>query len=185
MQHVRFSYSNKDIPIPTRSNYMKKMLEKTENFVQRMRWKAFFFLNPDSKPSQKETYGFKTSKATPFIPEMKSFEDGLYSMIAKIKTKPTESEFQTFIFLTHLFQDTQGCQRGISVFLCQDMSKSQTQGKMLIYATSWSIIAVMRRVGQNRQEKSREGSFPSPLMTVETDYNIRKWKDLVDKNNNN
>ena len=95
MQQVKFNYSSKDIPIPTRSNYMKKMLEKTESFVQRMRWKAFFFLNPDCKPAKKETYGFKTSKPTPFISEMKSFEDGLYDMISKIKTKPTESEFQT------------------------------------------------------------------------------------------
>ena len=59
-----------------------------------MRWRAFFFLNPDKATSRKETYGFKSSKPTPFIPELKAFEDDMYDMISNIKTKPVKSNFQ-------------------------------------------------------------------------------------------
>jgi len=33
----------KNIPITPRNAYLKKLIEKTENAIKRMRWKAFFF----------------------------------------------------------------------------------------------------------------------------------------------
>ena len=45
----------------TRKQYTKQLLEKAEEFIKRLGWKALFFLNPDSKPDKKETCGLKIS----------------------------------------------------------------------------------------------------------------------------
>ena len=33
----------KNIPIPSRNTYIKKLIEKTESVIKRILWKAFFF----------------------------------------------------------------------------------------------------------------------------------------------
>ena len=62
MEKRNFGYSLKNIPIASKNAYMKKMMEKVESVVRRMRWKAIFFENEKAGPS-KTTYGFKTNKA--------------------------------------------------------------------------------------------------------------------------
>ena len=46
--HVNISYSTKNIPLPSRSDYVQRLIEKTKQFLRRIRWKAHFFLNPDT-----------------------------------------------------------------------------------------------------------------------------------------
>ena len=41
-----FQHSLKNIPIPTIDNYLRLTITKTEEFIQRLRWKTFFFLKP-------------------------------------------------------------------------------------------------------------------------------------------
>ena len=36
----------RNIPIPTNKEYTKRLIEKTEDVLLRMRWKALFFLHP-------------------------------------------------------------------------------------------------------------------------------------------
>ena len=43
MKLKNFGYSWKNIPIPSKTNYLKCMIEKVESFVKRLRWKAFYF----------------------------------------------------------------------------------------------------------------------------------------------
>ena len=50
-EQTRFKYSMKNIPIPPRNSYLKKLIEKTESVIKRMRWKAFFFEKNDNKQS--------------------------------------------------------------------------------------------------------------------------------------
>ena len=38
------NYSMKNIPIPSRIEYMKKLIAQMEKIVKNMRWKALFFL---------------------------------------------------------------------------------------------------------------------------------------------
>ena len=54
--------STKDISLPSENDYKRKLLEKTEHLCKRMRWKAFFFLNPSADGSHKETFGFFSRK---------------------------------------------------------------------------------------------------------------------------
>ena len=46
------------------------MIEKTEDLIRTMRWKAHFFLNPDTQQNKKNKYGFKSTKSPPFIEEL-------------------------------------------------------------------------------------------------------------------
>ena len=43
MEQIRFNYSMTNIPIPPKNAYLRKLIEKVENVIKRMRWKAFFF----------------------------------------------------------------------------------------------------------------------------------------------
>ena len=49
MQQIKFSYSLKNIGLPTHNSYLRRLINKTENFVQRIRWKAHFFLHTDKQ----------------------------------------------------------------------------------------------------------------------------------------
>ena len=59
MECVSFNYSTKNIPVASKKEYIRLLIDKTEQFLRRMRWKAYHFLNPNQQP-EKETFGFKT-----------------------------------------------------------------------------------------------------------------------------
>ena len=80
MEPLNFDYSMKNIPIPSAKAYKKKLIEKTESLIKRMRWKAFFFLKKGENNDQKtgtETFGFKSRKCPPQIDELKPLEDDM------------------------------------------------------------------------------------------------------------
>ena len=99
----RFNYSMKNIPIPSKNAYLKRLIEKVENVIKRMRWKAFFFernenedqdeLN-DEQNNQDHKYGFKSRKCPPQIEDMEKFEDDLLEMVKNIKFRKVHDEFQ-------------------------------------------------------------------------------------------
>ncbi|RUA05113.1 MAG: hypothetical protein DSY43_05320, partial [Gammaproteobacteria bacterium] len=69
------------------------MIDKTEQLLRRMRWKAFHFLNPELT-TVKENFGFKTRNCPPVIEEMKKFEDGMISIIQNINFQDVKCQFQ-------------------------------------------------------------------------------------------
>ena len=94
MERTWFNYSTKCIPVPSKRDYEKCMIEKTEQFLCRMRWKAFFHLNP-VESAKKETFGFKTKNCLPpIVDEMKSFEEGMTNIIRSISYKNSRCHFQ-------------------------------------------------------------------------------------------
>ena len=101
MEKFNINYSTKNIPLPSRSDYLERLIDKTEQFLRRMRWKAHFFLNPDTTSSSKETYGFKSSKNPPPVEELKDFEDDMLKMIQSVKFKQVNNPF-----LNKLTEDT-------------------------------------------------------------------------------
>ena len=52
----RFDCSLKNIPIPSRDNYMRNLIEKVEGVLKRMRWKAHFFLKGEKKPRKPQLF---------------------------------------------------------------------------------------------------------------------------------
>ena len=43
MDKVEFNHSLKNIPIADKKTYMAKLFDMTTKFIDRMKWKAFFF----------------------------------------------------------------------------------------------------------------------------------------------
>ena len=61
MERFNISYSQKNIPIPTKKQYKIQLISKVEDLVKRMRWKAFEFLGKLDN-QVRDNYGFKSSK---------------------------------------------------------------------------------------------------------------------------
>ena len=91
MEKVNLDYLLKCIPILSQFHYKKILVDKVENFLRRLRWKLFAIKYPDLM-IEKETYGFKTNKVPPQFPELKQFEDDLFSLIKEIKFRSSQSE---------------------------------------------------------------------------------------------
>lgn len=94
MEATSFSYSTKNIPIPSEQEYLRTIIRKTEEYCRRMRWKAFFYLKPKANTTTKETYGFNTKKAPPQVAELIPFENKLLHIIKNIKFYRNTSQFQ-------------------------------------------------------------------------------------------
>ena len=84
------------VPIPKRARLQKSILiEKTELLCRRMRWRAFFYLNPNINNKNHETYGFNSKRTPPQIPQMLNFENRLINMIENIKFRNNKCRFQS------------------------------------------------------------------------------------------
>eukprot|EP00117_Sycon_ciliatum_P026372 scpid111095/ scgid21664/ len=83
-KQMDIDYSLKNVPIPTAKDHTRSLIERVEDVVKRMRWKAFFYLNgSDSRGVTEENtnkFGFKTKNCPPQIRQMKPFEDDLGKM---------------------------------------------------------------------------------------------------------
>ena len=73
MEQVNFGYSLKNIPIPSKQDYLLELINSVGIFVANLRWRCHFYLNP-SNQNRKESFDFKTSKAAPSVPELTEFE---------------------------------------------------------------------------------------------------------------
>ena len=94
-----FGYSLKNIPIPRKISYTKALMEKTESFLKRLRWKAYFFLNNSNEDESHEgnngiNFKFKSDAVPPQIPQLVSFENDMYELVRNIKFQSYENEFQ-------------------------------------------------------------------------------------------
>ena len=103
-------YSEKNIPIPTHREYLKRLVEKIESVIRRMRWKALFFLNKDdqtedttstsndeseeSDGEKNEYFGFKSKKAPRPVSELSDFEKDLINMVDNIQFQKADNPLQ-------------------------------------------------------------------------------------------
>ena len=94
MEQVSLGYSTKNIPLPKNKVYQQKLIESMEKFVRSIRWRSFFFLNPTTTTSKKETFGFNSTKSPPNIPELKEFEEGLVKIAQSVKFNKVTNDFQ-------------------------------------------------------------------------------------------
>ena len=94
MDRISFEYSTKNIPTASKQSYLKCLIDKTEKLIKNMRWRAFFYLNPPKKQSNKETYDFKSTRTPPAIDEMKVFEAKMTRLIQNIEFSKHTNDFQ-------------------------------------------------------------------------------------------
>ena len=83
-QQINLGYSVKNIPISNQKEFRQNLLVKTKTFLRNMSFRAKAFLD-QAKPSEKETYGFKTPKEPPRIPELREFEDRMLDLVQNIQ----------------------------------------------------------------------------------------------------
>ena len=93
LQATDFGYSMKNILIPTQKEYIFALLGQTQSFMNRLRWKSFFILNPGNG-EEDETYGFRTQKSPPFIPELDILHSKLIKILSNIKFKKGGNNFK-------------------------------------------------------------------------------------------
>ena len=94
LQQKQFDYSLKNIPIPSKTTYMKSFINKLENFIRRLRWRAHFFDTEENSRPASDTFGFKTELAPPQHQALNAFENDLYKMARNIEFRNKPNEFQ-------------------------------------------------------------------------------------------
>ena len=81
MEKLQLHYSSKNIPIPSESSYKLQLMDKIDQVIKGMIWKAFFYTSR-SEDTQ-ETYGLKSLNCPPKIKEMVPFEKDLWNVVNK------------------------------------------------------------------------------------------------------
>lgn len=121
MNKKTFSYSLKNIPLPSKKSYKLKLIEKVELVIKRMRWKATFFdgKRKDAEQEKTNNFGFKTRKCPPQVAEMILFENDLFNMIKNIKFKTIKSDF-----LDELSNDLSMINNSSQVFAFADKTRN-------------------------------------------------------------
>ena len=90
MEQVNLNTSLKNIPIPSKQEYLSELIFSVGVFIANLRWRVFFFLNP-AEQSKVEKYGFKSTKPAPYVKELKQFEDSIYDLVKNVKFKQSPS----------------------------------------------------------------------------------------------
>ena len=92
METFDIDYSMKNIPLPSKEEYIIQLISKTEHLIKRMRWKVLEFMGKLEGPT-KNTYGFKSRKCPPTIKELAKFESDMMYMIKNVEFRKIDSEF--------------------------------------------------------------------------------------------
>lgn len=93
MEKFHLNHSLKNIPLHGKLQYQRTLVNKTEKFLNNVRWKLFAKKYPE-KFKNKETFGFNTTAQAPFLPELKKFEDDVFTLIRSIKFRNVTNDFQ-------------------------------------------------------------------------------------------
>ena len=88
------NYSTKNIPLSSEKTYKKLLIEKIELLIKRMRWKAYYFDQPESNQTPIYRYDFKTRSSPPQHKELVKFEDELLSLVKNLKFSKVTNTFQ-------------------------------------------------------------------------------------------
>ena len=121
MQQIKLNYSLKNIGLPTHNTYLRNLIDKTESFVQRIRWKAHFFLhgNESTRTDRNNTYGLKSKRCAPPVKEFKPFEDDLANMIESVKLRNVYDGF-----MEELEKDKRKINASKNVFVFADKTRN-------------------------------------------------------------
>ena len=82
MEKSEIKYSLKNIPIPPKESYQLNLIDKIEKLVERMKWRAFYYLNQQKRDNNiKEVSGFKSKKKPPPCSDVIPFERDLSDVV--------------------------------------------------------------------------------------------------------
>ena len=76
------------ISLPTKDSFLKQLIFQSEKLISDwVRWKAYFFENPDVKVDEKETFCFNTNNCPPLVKGLQPFESEFYLIISNMEFK--------------------------------------------------------------------------------------------------
>ena len=70
------------------------MINKVENLIRSIRWKAYFHDNTATPTAEINKFGFKSTKASPQNQMLTPIESDLYELARTIEFKPVQNQFQ-------------------------------------------------------------------------------------------
>ena len=76
---------------------MEMMISAIEKFDRNLSWRALFKLNSNLVTKAKETFGFRSTRATPRIKELKAFERDLVRLVQNKKCWRRSTPFLTVL----------------------------------------------------------------------------------------
>ena len=95
-------------------------------FIQKMSWRAIFFINSNKKTTEDNkqgfSYGLKSGRSPPQVKELIQFDDDLVKLVKDLKFRKVKNDFQKM--------------------LCEDTKKVQTSNKTLhfyFFISNWFI----------------------------------------------
>ena len=127
MEQFNLGYSLKNIPLSNRKCFLKKLIEQTENFIKRLRWRIFWSESRNEFPEDSEeirnvennSYGFKSRRTPPQHKLLLDFESDLYNLIGNIKFKNGSNDF-----LKQMKSDIESLKSGGSVVVEADKTSN-------------------------------------------------------------
>ena len=75
----------KNICIPGKQEYILRLTHTINKFCNNLRWRVFFFLNPQEGGDSKEKFGFL--RPAPVIDQLNDFQDKLADLIVNVETR--------------------------------------------------------------------------------------------------
>ena len=127
---------------------MRGVINKAEQFLQRLRWKVHFFFNPPKKQKQHiETFGFTTRRNAPPNNAIIGFEHDLTHLISNFQYSEHRTSFQKKIS-----KDANNIRKSKHVFVMADKTSNVYQ----IDKTSYNKL--MRDSVTSHYEKTTENT---------------------------
>ena len=118
MEKFSLNYSLKNIPIGNVDVYMTHFYDMAAKFINRMRWKAYWFkddLDEEEINNNNTLYKFPARNSAPKSEHLNYFEEDLYDAINKIKFRRYTSQFQNC-----LKKDISEIKKSKDVLVCAD-----------------------------------------------------------------
>ena len=96
MDNYTPEYSLKNIPFPSYHVFRLALTEKIVDFVKRLRWKAFFYLDSckNTDDIKKDVCNLKSQNTPPNNRLLDLFETDLFKLIKMVKFKKVRNNFQ-------------------------------------------------------------------------------------------
>ena len=122
-RRLTLGYSLKNIPLPTESSYMKRLIEKVGSVIKRMRWRAFHYLTSGKDDHgdcyDEENYGLRSRRNPPHVEELEPFERDMEKLVGNVSFRKINDNFQN-----NLRKDINRIKSSESVFVAADKTRN-------------------------------------------------------------
>ena len=96
MEQINYNCSDKNIPIPSRKEFLLEWIHSVGHLVHRMRFQADAFLHPEkyTQKTKKENFNFNSMLPPPPVEELGPFEDEMYKLTKTLEFRHYTDNFQ-------------------------------------------------------------------------------------------